>query len=478
MTTTVITSSNSIKDSTENVGSGNALLVTSSGSIVNNLGDGVDATQAHLIAIDGFVYGTGDGVVVNGGNTSVTVGSQGSIRSFGSTGSAVAFLGKGSATFYTLTNSGVISGLVGGSGVVVFDGGSDLITNTGQISGTTAIDFLSNVAPETVENSGVIAGEVTFYQGSGGDLINNTGQISGALSFQGNVAGETVENLGTITGDLSFSDASGTASNIVNAGTILGTIGSVSDFLGISNSGTIHGSVSSGNEAFALARGSITNSYTGEIMGEINFSGNDDELDNAGTIDGAISLQAGSDVLKNTGDIDGNVSFSGFSATNPTNDKLINSGTIAGDVSMAGADDTLLNRSQIYGDVRLTNDDTLTNTGTIHGNVKLGARDIVDNKRGEITGVMDAGNHANDTFQYLSGEQTINHFLVGNGSSPHDTISFAGNDFGSAAAVLAAMSQQGADTVIRLDATDEITLLGVSKTSFTSAVAAGDFKFV
>jgi hypothetical protein len=48
------------------------------------------------------------------------------------------------------------------------------------------------------------------------------------------------------------------------------------------------------------------------------------------------------------------------------------------------------------------------------------------------------------------------------------------NDFGIFTAVQSAMSQVGADTVIRLDATDSITLVGVTKSSLVSA----DFKFV
>ena len=132
-----------------------------------------------------------------------------------------------------------------------------------------------------------------------------------------------------------------------------------------------------------------------------------------------------------------------------------NSGTIAGNVTLAGASSTL------------------TNTGTIDGDVTLGASDTIKDSRGEVTGVINAG--ASDTFDYhgLFGEETIDSFTAGSGST-HDTIQFAANDFGSLTAVRSAMSQVGADTVIRLDATDSITLVGVTKSDLVSA----DFKFV
>ena len=83
----------------------------------------------------------------------------------------------------------------------------------------------------------------------------------------------------------------------------------------------------------------------------------------------------------------------------------------------------------------------------------LGASDTIDDSRGGITGGINAG--ASDTFDYhgLFGNETIDTFTGGTGST-HDTIQFAANDFGIFTAVQSAMSQVGADTVIRLDATE------------------------
>jgi len=115
----------------------------------------------------------------------------------------------------------------------------------------------------------------------------------------------------------------------------------------------------------------------------------------------------------------------------------------------------------------------LINTGAIHGNVTLGNADLVDSSRGEITGAITA--LTSDLFEFSGnfGNETIDKFTGGTGST-HDTIQFAANDFGSFTAVQSAMSQVGADTVIRLDATDSITLFGVTRSNLVSA----DFKFV
>jgi trimeric autotransporter adhesin len=92
---------------------------------------------------------------------------------------------------------------------------------------------------------------------------------------------------------------------------------------------------------------------------------------------------------------------------------------------------------------------------------------------GAITGVINAGN--SDLFEYSGNSATRR----STSSSPepgstHDTIQFAANDFGSFAAVQSAMSQVGSDVLIRLDATDSITLAGVTLANLVAA----DFKFV
>jgi len=103
----------------------------------------------------------------------------------------------------------------------------------------------------------------------------------------------------------------------------------------------------------------------------------------------------------------------------------------------------------------------------------LGKSDVVDLSRGVVTGGVTAA--ASDTFEFSDafGCETIDKFVAGR-SSTHDFLLFAADDFGSFAAVKAAMTQVGADVVIKRDSLDEIVLNGVSM----SRLVAADFKFV
>ena len=176
--------------------------------------------------------------------------------------------------------------------------------------------------------------------------------------------------------------------------------------------------------------------------------------------------QASIGLLLNSGQMVGAVDLLGG-----WGDTLDNLGSISGNIALAGGD-ILNNQEQVYGDVTLAGSDTLTDRGAIHGSVTLGASDTINDSGGAILGVISASN--SDIFDYagLFGNETIDNFVVS--GSNHDTIQLAANDFGSFQAVHHAISQVGSDTVIRLDAADSITLVGVTK----SSLVAADFKFV
>jgi hypothetical protein len=484
-----------LQDVTQSLtGTGDDLLVTSAGSLVETLGEiSVYTTgSGEELTIDGLVYsafgGFGIGLSIAGGGTTLFVNGQ------------------------VQGDTGVDASTKGGDSVNV--------GNQGSISGGTALFFIGNpsspyATDDRLNNAGDISGaadgvEVLF---GGGDLINNSGQISGAQSivFRNNVASETVENSGAIDGGLLFDDKSGTTSTINNEGIITGSgfvISSQTDILDINNSGTIHGGLTSASTvevensghwhegtgslgvAFSLISGgdSITNSHAGTIIGAISIEGSADTIDNAGRIDGAITLLTGGDVFTNAGEIDGGITFRGTDLTNTfTNSGAItgavtlsgsdstftNSGSITGNVTQVNGKDTMRNQGQIYGDVTLAGGDTLTNNGVIHGNLSCRTGNTIDSSHGEITGTINASN--SDLFEFSGnfGNETIDSFVAGTGST-HDTIQFAANDFGAFAAVQSAMSSpNGADTVIRLDATDSITLVGVK----ISSLASDDFKF-
>ena len=576
--------STTVSNTTESLsGIGDDLLVTSLGSIVETNGIyGVDSTASgQAITVDGLVYSAdaGAGVAVHLGSTranllvdgqvmgdtgvfsdgsgnSITVGSQGSIDSVDSmasiVGTAVYLEGpfnNPTATGNTLTNNGDVSAGFSAAyqAVSVYYGGDDLILNSGRIEGAAGINFESNAATETVENSGTIQGgsvaAIESYSSTGVD-IDNSGLLTDG----------SANSLNSFSAVLYFDDNAGTTSVIDNQGTITGAgyvIQSASDLLDISNSGTIHGGLYStaavsvynaglwqGQDAsnvtvFSLSASgnSIANSKTGAITGALSMLGGADTIANAGSIDGAVTLAAGNDALTNTGIIDGAVSLTGTGAANAlmnsqsgtmtgaisitgssdrfdnagaidgavtllaggdvftnsgaidgavtftepgTGNKVTNSGSITGNVTIDGGNSAFSNSGSITGSLLLTTGGTATNTGTINGNVTLvGTSITVDTSRGKVTGAITAS--SSDTFDEagLFGTQTINSFIVGGGAT-HDTIQFAANDFGTFAAVQAATTQVGSDTLIKLGANDTITLVGVT----ASSLVAADFKFV
>ncbi len=121
----------------------------------------------------------------------------------------------------------------------------------------------------------------------------------------------------------------------------------------------------------------------------------------------------------------------------------------------------------------LAGGDTLTDTGVIHGDVRLGNKDTFDLGPGGVTGAITAS--SNDLFEFggYFGNETVDDFVAGTGPS-RDTIEFALGAFGSYAQAERAMAQVGSDVVIRLGATDSITLSNVALSNLVPA----DFKFV
>ena len=114
----------------------------------------------------------------------------------------------------------------------------------------------------------------------------------------------------------------------------------------------------------------------------------------------------------------------------------------------------------------------LIDTGLIHGDVTLGQADSLDASQGGVAGTIRASSE--DLFEFGGhfGAETIDNFTAGAGPT-HDTLRFATSDFANYAALTHAMSRAGSDVMIRLDATDSITLSHVSLSSLVSA----DFKF-
>ncbi len=108
----------------------------------------------------------------------------------------------------------------------------------------------------------------------------------------------------------------------------------------------------------------------------------------------------------------------------------------------------------------------------------LSDNDAFDVSPGVVTGVIEASTMTDfpgDLFEFSGdfGNVTFDDFVAGTGTN-HDTIQFAANDFSAFSQVQSASSQAGADVVIKIDATDSITLNNVTLASLVSA----DFTFV
>ncbi len=144
-----------------------------------------------------------------------------------------------------------------------------------------------------------------------------------------------------------------------------------------------------------------------------------------------------------------------------TNDGLIENsfGGLAID-SADGSIASFINDGRMEGGVSLGAGDALTNSGQIDGGLILARADTLNDEGGTISGTIDTS--ANDliSFSGHDGNVTIDNFVAS--GAAHDTLQLSAGNFGGA------MTQVGSDVVIK-DATDSITLVGVSLATFTAA---------
>jgi hypothetical protein len=455
---------NSELDNTqENLNNQDTLLVTNTGSLVDpGFSPAINAASNNIITDNGSVYGavdiftagaganidinvngslqaTNEAIIDQGPNLRVNVGSQGLIQG---ANIGVFLEGEANPTDSVVTNAGTILG----SGLAAVAGGGeggDSINNSGMMSGFNGINFVENLSANNVENSGTIEGTQSSaifsetLQAIPLAGINITNTASGLITNNG--------FNGDAEGVLHFDDGPGSTSSIENQGQIIGignVIQSLSDTLNIANSGTIHGGL--------LADGTVDLDNSGLWTASANSDG--------------LTLGGEGNLITNEGRINAPITF------NDGGDVLINSGTISGNIAM-GVGDKLTNHTRINGEVTLDANDTLVNFGVINGDLILGGTDTVTNNGGsKVLGTIVESSQ--DLLGYAGhfGQQTIQGFNGSNG----DLLQFAANDFGSFLAVKNHAHQVGADTVIRLDAADSITLEGVAKSSLVKA----DFKFV
>ncbi|HLW92748.1 MAG TPA: autotransporter-associated beta strand repeat-containing protein, partial [Roseiarcus sp.] len=230
---------------------------------------------------------------------------------------ATAIQGAGSAT---VTNSGTISGVVGGGGQGVNVGGGFVSVTNNQSGVITADAFAINADTATVINSGTISAPVP---GFGGNAITTTTSVT------------VTNSTGLITSD---GDAiSAPTVTLVNSGTVSGTgLGASAIFAGtatVINSGSILGGP--GASAISINQGSITNNLGATISGDGGIASflwativNAGVISGTADFAGAISVGAGSSITNS-----GMISAPGIASTAIVaangGTSIINSGTIS-----------------------------------------------------------------------------------------------------------------------------------------------------
>ena len=222
MTFYVINSTNSINNPTNSanalqLGLGDNAIIMADGSVLatgtsaTGIFIGFSADQSTLI-VNGFVYGTFDGIDSLGNFTQITVNGQVASDSTG------VRLDNDSRLYVSAT------GIVGGGfeGIAMSD---STVVNDGTVNGggNQAIQISSG----RVTNNGLISsrGDAFFYGGDGAAVITNTGRIQGDLLTYFNASAATAQLTITNSGDwFGRISASPGADTIINTGTITGDV--------------------------------------------------------------------------------------------------------------------------------------------------------------------------------------------------------------------------------------------------------------
>jgi autotransporter-associated beta strand protein len=212
------------------------LTLNNSGTIGRvDLGNSANTDAAGVNELGGLVLTNNSGGVIQG---------------------SIAVLAAGTPNTMTVTNSGLISGIVGGGGMGI---SGDSMTVTNNASGTITGDaFGINANTATVVNYGTISAPsfggvgvnvntLTLTNYASGVITGDAAAISG--SFTPNL---TITNFGTISGGIDAGIGGAISGNVVN----------------VTNSGTISSATGSGGPAISMVSGSVINNTGGSITGD------------------------------------------------------------------------------------------------------------------------------------------------------------------------------------------------------------------
>jgi len=507
------------------------VTVNSDNETIYNFGaiDGDDSPEPAL-----FLHGAfGKDTVINSGEIAGGIGFDTNSDSLfnwstGIISSKIAGYAVGVAGYgFIMKNVGRLDGSV------LVNGGADAVWNWGAVAGSLNL----GASDDAITNNGTIEGAVTLRGDySRADKLHNRGEIEGGVAMAASADEYVVNALsGAVAGGVTFN---GTHAMLRNRGAIDGDASTEPATLGVSmqsgddtliNRGSIDDGVSF--LGADLGHDYLLNGPTGILSGGVIFGGNDDTLANRGGIDGQYStsepgstMLSGADTVFNRGEIDGGFGFIG--ATAKGGDAFYNSvgGAVDDGLSFAGAGDVLINRgvidsapldqqgvSILSGGDYLQNDDLISGEVTFTAGASSGGDQLYNGAGATITGgvVMSGNNSTFDNLGDIAGDASLSGnadsvylagtlaavSLQGNGDvvslsnlfgeqtiygfNSTDTLILSSNDFADVAAVQAAMSQatgaiNGADTIIRLDANDSITFVGVTE----ATVNAAKFEFL
>lgn len=387
-------------------------------------GDGWSVTSGASIDLAGSLIGltgSGRGITVNGN----TAGSSVNIRS-GAVIDAYTGVWFNGAGVYTFTNAGRISTT---GGAAFQSNGATTFTNTGSIADALGYGVSFGTGLSTVTNSGVIAGGsgatgIGIRGGSGGLTVNNSaaGIISGSVSAVTGATGlTTLNNAGLIgTGSVSGGvfTAGGTShgvdvarATITNSGTISGVLRAISlNGAGLQNTIVNTGTIRGGQDDAISSWGNLNlvNGQTGVIRtdlyaGVVYINGASGTLTNAGSLIGGSTAGSAAGFQSNTS---GAVTFNNYGSSTGVGGGIVSFGTGAvtanlfagsttGDITLGGANDTLaLYNGRGTGGPAVTDAGsglTLQNAGTLTG---------------ALTGTIDLGGGSNTLMLRGGGDGT------------------------------------------------------------------------
>jgi hypothetical protein len=373
-------------------------FLISTGAVQNGLEIGGNASWT--LKIDGHVSGTKTGVTLFGSSAkaTVTVGEDATLRGGSLSGfysdRPVALINKG---VITSTDAAAIN--LGGAGA------TNIVTNSGIISGATFAIDSDNNGNDSITNSGEMYGGLTLRGGT--DKVINSGYLAGNIEFGDGAS--SFDNKGIYFGIVKLGNGSNKLSNSGqltdfdgdDSGAIQG--GSADDTISNSKTGSIIGEVALGNGFNSFVNAGSVYGFFGSSNGDVRGGTGIDIITNSGTIQGTVNLGSGiGNKLTNSGRIEG-MDGTGNSVFGGEGDAITNSktGFIAGTIKLGDGTNTLTNAGTVNGGItsgQFGGSDVIVNSGTINSDIQLFAGNDILTNTGRIVGYIDLG-IGNDTFK-------------------------------------------------------------------------------